>query len=74
MDTQLVTYPYLIFQKKDIWMESLKMWIKNPIVNKTFENLKKFTREEYWELQAVGELTIQSSSLNLIRELKEYQE
>ena len=73
MDTQLVTYAYLIFQKAGIFM-TLNMKIA---ANCTFANLKTYMRKEYLDPQEVGSLTINNLSLsqaNMIQELKVHQE
>ena len=73
-DTQLVTYAYLVFQKTGIFMTSLKEWNAKPDADKTFVNFKVFMRQQYLDLQAVGGLMIQHSSLNIVQELKDNQE
>ena len=73
-DTQLVTYAYLCFQNAGIFQNSLKDWNAKPLQDQTFNNFKLYMRKEYNELQAVGGLTVPTSSLNLIRELKEHNE
>ena len=73
-DTQLVTYAYLCFQKTGIFQTSLKEWNTRTQPQKTFALFKIFMRKEYRDLQAVGGLTIQNSSLNLMKEFKEYHE
>ena len=73
-DNQLVTYAYLIFQKSGIFMDSLRRWNTKPIADQTFDNFKKFMRTEYLDLQAVGGLTVATSSINMVQELKDHQE
>ena len=73
-DTQLVDYGYLIFQKSGIFQDSLRKWNNKPDADQTFRNFKTFMRKEYLDLQDVGGLTVQTSSLNLVKELKEHQE
>ena len=73
-DKQLVTYAYLCFQKTGIFQNSLKDWNAKPLVDQTFDNFKTFMRKEYNDLQAVGGLTVPTSSLNLLQELKEHNE
>ena len=76
-DTQLVTYAYLIFQKTGIFMEGLKSWNARPTPDKTFVNLKMHMQREYLDLQEVGGLTVNNSTLsqvNLVQELKIHQE
>ena len=76
-DTQLVTYAYLIFQKTGIFMEGLKSWNAKPTADRTFVNFKMHMRSEYLDLQEVGGLTINNSTLsqvNLVKELKSHQE
>ena len=73
-DTQLVTYAYLVFQQSGIFMNSLKEWNTRPHVNKMFVNFKIFIHQQYLDLQAVGGLTMQTSSLNIVQQLKENQE
>ena len=71
---QLITYAYLVFQKAGIFMTSLKDWnAKNPQL-KTFACFKIYTRQQYLDLEAVGGLAIQTSSFNLIQELKKNQD
>ena len=73
-DKQLVTYAYLIFQKSGIFMQSLKDWnVKLPGLQ-TFPNFKIFMRQQHRELKKVGGLTIQNSSLNMMKEIKMNQE
>ena len=55
-------------------MNSLKEWNTRPHMNKTFVNFKIFMRQQYLDLQAVGGLTMQTSSLNIVQQLKENQE
>lgn len=73
-DTQLVIYAYLCFQKANIFQNSLIKWNARAAVNQTFSEFKLFMREEYQALEAVGGLTVDTLSINLIRELKEHQE
>ena len=57
-------------------MDSLKRWNQKASVDKTYRNLKIYMRKEYLDLQEVGGLTINNSSLsqaNLVQELKEHQ-
>ena len=72
-DTQLVTYAYLCFQKVGIFQNSLLRWNAKLVADKTFALFKIFMRKEYLDLDAVGGLTVESSSLNLIRELQSIQ-
>ena len=73
---QLITYPYLIFQKSDTFMDCLKLWNVKPVGDTTFINLKEHMRQEYLALQEVGGLAINSSTMNhvsLVQELKTHQ-
>ena len=74
MSTQLGTYAYLVLQKTGIFMTSLRKWNEKPSLTKTFANFKIFIRQQYLVLQAVGGLTIQNSSINLVNELKQNQD
>ena len=69
-DTQLITYAYLVFQKTGIFMTSLKEWNAKIPASKTFAGFKLFMRQQYLDLDAVGGLTVQNSSLNMMQELK----
>lgn len=69
-DTQLITYAYLVFQKTGIFMTSLKEWNAKIPALKTFAGFKLFMRQQYLDLDAVGGLTVQNSSLNMMQELK----
>ena len=74
-DTQLVTYAYLIFQKSDIFMDALTIWNIKIASDRTLANLRTHIRKEYLDLQEVGGLTINNSSLsqvNMVQELKRY--
>ena len=69
-DMQLITYAYLVFQRAGIFMTSLKEWNAKSIASKTFQTFKIFMRKQYLDLEAVGGLMIQNSSLNMMQELK----
>ena len=76
-DKQLVTYVYLIFQKSGIFMNGLKLWNKKTAQDSTFTNFKTPLRKEYSDLQEVGSITINNSSLNqvkMIQEIKDHQD
>ena len=51
-------------------MTSLKDWNAKPNALKTFIRFKIFMRQQYLDLEAVGGLTIQNSSLNMMKEFK----
>ena len=73
-DKQLVIYAYLCFQKTGIFQQSLKEWNAKPVADQTFPNFKVFMRKEYMDLQAVGGLTVPTSSINLLQQLKDHHE
>jgi len=60
--------------KTGLFLTSLKEWSIKPSVDKTCNAFKVFMQKEYSDLKAVGGLSVQNSSLNLIKELKEHQE
>ena len=76
MDTQLVTYVYLIFQKSSIFMDSLTAWNMKIASDRTFANLKIHMRKDYLDLQEVGGPinNLSLSQANMIQELKVHQE
>ena len=73
-DTQLITYAYLVFQETSIFMTSLKDWNAKSPALKIFAGSKFFLRRQYLDLEAVGGLRVQGSSLNMMQELKNSQE
>ena len=66
-DKQLITYAYLCFQKIGLFQNSFIKWNTKPSANHTFNNFKIFMRQQYLELDAVGGLTVGTSSLNLMK-------
>ena len=72
-DMQLITYAYLVFQKTGIFMISLKDWNNKVVKAKSFANFATIMRRQYRELKAVGVLIIQNSTLNMMQEIKNYQ-
>ena len=60
--------------KTGLFLTSLKEWSIKPSVDKKCNAFKVFMQKEYSDLKAVGGLSVQNSSLNLIKELKEHQE
>lgn len=73
-DPQLVHIAYLIFMKTKVYHEALKTWNAKAAVDKKFANIQIHFRQEYHDLKKVGELTVEESSLNLLRQLKTQQE
>ena len=71
---QLITYVYLVFQKAGIFMTILKDWNTKIPQLKYFARFKIYMRRQYLDLEAVGDLIIQTSSLNMMQELKNNQE
>ena len=69
-DAQLVSYAYIVFQRTGIFMESLRQWNNKLPADKTFTNFKIFMHKESFDLQEVGGLTVQNSSINLIKQLE----
>ena len=58
-------------------MKELKSWNAKPTADRTFVNFKTHMQSEYLDLQEVGGLTINNSTLsqvNLVKELKSHQE
>ena len=58
-------------------MKELKSWNAKPTADRTFVNFKTHMQSEYKDLQEVGGLTINNSTLsqvNLVKELKIHQE
>ena len=56
--------------KTGLLLTSIKDWNKKSATDRTFNNFKVFMRKYYSNLQAVGGLSVHSSFLNLIKELK----
>ena len=58
-------------------MNSLKIWSRKPLADKTYTNMKTCMRIEYNNIDEAGGLTITNSNLNqanILQELKSYQE
>ena len=55
-------------------MQSLKYWNAKVPGQQTFANFRVFMRQQHRELKKVGGLTIQNSSLNMMKEIKMNQE
>ena len=54
-------------------MISLKDWNNKVVKAKSFANFATIMRRQYRELKAVGVLIIQNSTLNMMQEIKNYQ-
>ena len=61
-DRQLTNIAYIIFNKPQFLMESLKSWNKQT-TDKTYSDFKTHLRKEYNELCQVGVLSIKQSNL-----------
>ena len=68
-DHQLVQLGYLIFNRCRAYMDALKTWNAKADVDRTYANFMIHMRTEFHALRQVGALTIQDSSLNMIRDL-----
>ena len=75
-DRRKIQLAYLILSRARVFRESLKDWNKKATADKTYSNMKIFMRQEYSDLEAVGALTLEDSSLNhakILQELKDNQ-
>ena len=76
-DRQLVGIAYKIFNRTQLFQNALIKWNKKPSPDKTFTMLKIHMRQQWNELNKVGALKIQDSTLNqanLIQEINEQQQ
>jgi hypothetical protein len=76
-DRRKTMLAYKIISKNNAFMDSLKMWNRKALRDKTYTNMKIFMRAEYSDLDEVGGLTLNNSILNqanILQELKSHQE
>ena len=63
-DQLKIQLAYLILSRARVFRESLKDWNKKATADKTYINMKIFMRQEYSDLEAVGALSLEDSSIN----------
>ena len=73
-DRQLVAMAYLIFNRTNAYTDALKTWNVKAATDKTFANFKVHLRTEFHALRRVGALTIQNSSINMLRDITTHQD
>ena len=75
-DKRKIQFAYVIFQRSRAYLDSLKKWNERPAVQKTYDRMKIFIREERKALEAVGALTIQDSlnQVELLKSMRNHQD
>lgn len=74
LDADKVDIAYIAVNRCGVFKESLKKWNAKPDTDKTYANLKKFSRDEHLFLDQVDGLTKQDSTLNQATLLQEQQD
>ena len=76
-DRRKVNISYKLISKNTAFRDSLKSWNRKPATAKVYADMKTFMREEYNDLDEVGGLSVDNSSLNqahILQEMKIHQE
>ena len=63
-DDEKVDIIYIILNRCGVFQDSLLKWNKRTAATQTYNEMKKFFRQEHLDLDKVGALTKQTTSLN----------